>query len=407
MILKHKTLKHIIILNKKVKESIFMPKLKFFAKNKTASLKIYSTIIVIIFLCFFILSQPMTISGGALNGLIYCGNTLIPSLFPFMFIASFTVKSGAAFYLGNKLSILTEKLFGLPGYCSTTIILSMVGGYPVGARGVKSLYDDNMISDKEAEKMMYFCVGAGPSFIISVVGEQFLHNSKVGIILLVSQIISSILIGSIINLKEKIYNLKHPLIKKQQIHKNINNPQKNPDLTQAIVASCAESCSGIINMCAFVVLFAAFIEILNVSGIQNVTSNILQIFGMKKNVAISALPLLLEVMGGCKTGATNGINPELISFAICWGGICVHFQLFTALQKIKISKKRFWFFRFLHGTISSFITSVFLMLYNPVIQTSTQIYNNVKLTQTNSIFSSFILILCCILFLVSIKSSKT
>lgn len=385
-----------------------MPKFKFFVKNKIASLKIYSTVLLIIFLCFFILSQPVKISGGALNGLIYCGDTLIPSLFPFMFIASFAVKSGAASYVGNKLSFITEKLFGLPGCCSTTIILSMIGGYPVGARGVKSLYDDNMISDKEAEKMMFFCVGAGPSFIISVVGEQFLHNSKVGIILLISQIISSILIGIIINLKEKVYNFKHPLIKKQQICKNTSNSKEHPDLTHVIVASCAESCSGIINMCAFVVLFAAFVEILNVSGIQNMISNILQMFGLKKNVAISALPLLLEVMGGCKTGASNGINPELISFAICWGGICVHFQLFTALQNIKISKKKFWLFRFLHGTISAFITSAFLTLYNPVIQTSAQIHNNnVELTQTNSIFSSFVLILCCILFLVSIKSSKT
>lgn len=384
-----------------------MPKFKFFAKNKIADLKILSTVLLIIFLCYFILSQPVKISGGALNGLVYCGDTLIPSLFPFMFIASFAVKSGAAVAIGRKLSFITEKLFGLPGYCSTTIVLSMIGGYPVGARGVKSLYDDNMITDKEAEKMMYFCVGAGPSFIISVVGEQFFHNSKIGIILLISQIISSILIGIIINIKEKVYNLKHPLIKKQQICKNISYSKENPDLTQAIVGSCAESCSGIINMCAFVVLFAAFIEILNVSGIQNIVANILQMFGMKKNVAISALPLVLEVMGGCKTGATNGINPEIISFAICWGGICVHFQLFTALQKIKISKKRFLIFRFLHGTLSSLITGICLMIYNPVIQASAQVHNNIELTQTNSIFSSFILILCCVLFLVSIKSSKT
>lgn len=79
-------------------------------------------------------------SKGAENGIGLCLSTLVPSLFPFMVLASYITDSGLAEKIGRHLSWLTKPLFGLDGCFASAIILSLVGGYPVGAKTVNSLY---------------------------------------------------------------------------------------------------------------------------------------------------------------------------------------------------------------------------------------------------------------------------
>lgn len=79
-------------------------------------------------------------SKGAENGIGLCLSTLVPSLFPFMVLASYITDSGLAEKIGRHLSWLTKPLFGLDGCFASAIILSLVGGYPVGAKTVNLLY---------------------------------------------------------------------------------------------------------------------------------------------------------------------------------------------------------------------------------------------------------------------------
>lgn len=384
-----------------------MIKIKFYFKNKLSDMKMLLVLMFIAITCFFILAKPVEVAGGAKQGLLFCGNTLIPSLFPFMFLSSFTINSGLAEKTEKYFSGITKKLFGLPGYCSATIILSLIGGYPVGARGVKALYENKLIDDAAAQKMMCFCVGAGPAFVITVLGEQMLGSKSIGIMLFVSQVISGIILGICVNIKEYITFYRNPLLKKQHTLKNKayeNNKKAKSDITAAVVTSCFDCCNGILNMCAFVILFSTLIEISNISGLQSFIGSLLNNIGFEKNVSESLLPLLAEVMGGSKIACENRVNPIILSFAICWGGLCVHFQIFTALTKMKISKKSFWIYRFLHGLLSSVITLIYISIYSPVISASLPAaaarYN---VTQSNSLFSSVFLILLCLFFIVATK----
>lgn len=79
---------------------------------------------------------------GALQGLLYCGNILIPSLFPFMVLSTFIVKSGIADALGKFLSPVTKRLFHTDGSVGVVILLGLTGGFPVGAKGVATLYSE-------------------------------------------------------------------------------------------------------------------------------------------------------------------------------------------------------------------------------------------------------------------------
>ena len=144
--------------------------------------------------CVSILIFSESCSKGALNGISLCLNVLVPSLFPFMAASSFIVKSGLAQKIGKPLNKITKSLFGLSGSFAPVILISMLGGYPVGAKGICELVKSAGISQREAQKAALFSVCAGPGFIINFVGMSLYNSKTVGVIILCSQIISVILL---------------------------------------------------------------------------------------------------------------------------------------------------------------------------------------------------------------------
>ncbi|MFR2561531.1 MAG: nucleoside recognition domain-containing protein [Anaeromassilibacillus sp.] len=86
-----------------------------------------------------LLFYPTQAAAGAKRGIGYCVDILIPSHFPFMALSVFVVKSGLAASMGRLTAGPCRILFGLPGSAAAAIVMSMVGGYPVGARAVAAL----------------------------------------------------------------------------------------------------------------------------------------------------------------------------------------------------------------------------------------------------------------------------
>ena len=203
--------------------------------------------------CISILIFSESCSKGALNGISLCLSVLVPSLFPFMAASSFIVKSGLAQKIGKPLGKITQALFGLSGSFAPFILLSVLGGYPVGAKCISELAKDGAVSQKEAEKAALFTVCAGPGFIINFVGQSLYNSKIIGVIILFSQIISVILLGIIINLFDRS-KCKDCCCDKES--------SKPCSVGTAVVESALDSSKGILGICAFVVLFSAFIEII-------------------------------------------------------------------------------------------------------------------------------------------------
>ena len=89
---------------------------------------------------------PTETAGGVTSGLELCLTRLLPATFPFVVLSSFCVYSGVSRILGTVLSPLTKWLFHLPGCCGSVILVGWLGGYPVGARGIVSLYQHGNIT---------------------------------------------------------------------------------------------------------------------------------------------------------------------------------------------------------------------------------------------------------------------
>ena len=142
-----------------------------------------------------ILIAPQAASQGVRDGLTLCGQVVIPSLFPFLALSSFLVQSGLAQRAGHLLEPITKLLFRLPGAAGSAILMSLIGGYPVGARMTVQLLDAALITQKQAQRMLFFCVNSGPAFLISAVGSAMLRSRQAGLILCAALTASALLIG--------------------------------------------------------------------------------------------------------------------------------------------------------------------------------------------------------------------
>ncbi len=344
-----------------------------------------------------ILCFPKASTQGARTGLQFCGEILIPSIFPFMVLSSFVVKSGLSARMGRVLSPVTQTLFHLPGSTGATILIGMIGGYPSGARGIKALIEQGEISEKQGARMLCFAVGAGPAFVISAVGGGLLNSGRAGVLLFLSQITAALLIGILAGL---------PYRKERNECKDRSEKGRSTDFSTALVDSTSDSASGMLSMCAFVILFSALISILRESGAGEALTLLLTKCGVPPAAARSLLSILLEVTGGCSEAARAGASPTLISFALGWAGVCVHFQIAASLHSFHFSRAKFTFFRLVHGLLAAAASAV-LFRFFPQEQ---EVFSNLSKPAGASLAAdptgSVRLLAVCALFLLTLSAQK-
>ena len=330
---------------------------------------------------------------GAYEGLLFCAQILIPSLFPFMVLSSFVVNCGISGILSRFLAPVTKSFFRLPGSAGVTILLSMFGGYPVGARGIRTLLDRGLITREEGARMLCFAVGAGPAFVIFAVGCSLLHDVTMGIILFAAQAVTQLILGF----------ASRFLCKNDTYKQNTPDKVKPMPLASAFVQSCADGVLGMLNLCGMVVLFSSLMGILQSGGAQSMFENLLTGCGVSKAAATSILPILFEVTGGCNRAANAGASYELMAFAIGWGGLCVHFQVYSAVGELPVKRLLFTLFRVLQGALCAGITYGILLFYHPepVADAFSNVQKSVSTASSSTIAGSIALIVMCFCFLFS------
>lgn len=281
---------------------------------------------------------PAEAAAGSKNGIGYCLQILVPSLYPFMVLSVFVVKCGLSEKIGRLFEVPARAILKLPGSTTATLLMSAIGGYPTGARGIAALYDAGSITENQAMRMLCFCVNAGPAFVISAVGIGFLKNAQAGVILFASQLFSSVILSIISGITAK----GESFVPKTK-------PRRGTKAVDALVSSTSDAARAMLSMCCFVVLFAAFLNLICI--------------WVKEPHAAAALSALMEVTGGCADLAKLGVPLWVFSFALGWGGICVHFQVLSSIVNIRTNLTRFVFFRLLHGALAAMITAWLVRMY--------------------------------------------
>ena len=192
------------------------------------------------------------VAAGALSGVQLCLQTVIPSLFCFMVLTGFLINSGLYCLISLPLGPLTKGLFYLPPSMGSVVLLSLIGGYPMGAKSIAGLLEQGRLDRATAQRMLPFCCCAGPSFIITAVGSGMFGSAQAGILLYLVQLFVSILLGAVLGMRER-----------GQQRRMFCDPlpaQRTSDfmpMSQAFVLSVSQAVSALGQMCGFVILFKA------------------------------------------------------------------------------------------------------------------------------------------------------
>lgn len=326
-----------------------------------------------------LLAWPQAAAGGVSRGLSICSTVIIPSLFPFLVLAGFLVRSGISAAIGRRLEGITRALFGLPGCCGAGILVGFIGGYPTGGMAVGELVESGQITRDEGRRMLRFCVNGGPAFIISAVGAGMMGSVRFGAVLFAAHLLASLLMGIGGGIAGRLESRGKPAPAASP-----KPAARSAGAAAAFVESVNNACRSLLYMCGFVVLFAAALSLLDVSGVSawflRIVSLPLTLAGADADALSSLLPCLLEVSCGCVEASGAGeAAPLLLGMAMGWGGLSVHCQLAAALHGQRLMGKGFFAARLLHGLLAGLLTVVLLhfvpmpiTVWNPSSQAAVQ-----------------------------------
>ncbi len=330
----------------------------------------------VMLMTLFVLN-PKEITESTCKGLIICSEVIIPSLFPFSVLAIFLFSSDFCQYFEKIMNPVSVRMFGINGRAFCAFLISLFGGFPVGARLVSELYDNNSISKNTAQRMLYYSVNAGPAFMIIGIGSTILKSRELGYVLFASNTITSLIICLVMSVFER---------KEKSLQKEIKINDK--PITDIFVESVAKGAESIIHICGFVILFSSVIGIIELNG---------------KIKLITTIVSLLEVSNGVML--TSKSIP-FIAFLTVFSGFCVHFQVLSAVKNIKINYIKFVIVKIMAGFLSAIITKILIKVFAvsiPTISFNNSLLSSIKLI---SFPFSIALIFMAITLIITVKQKS-
>lgn len=288
------------------------------------------------------LRDAAAMAAGVRRGLAVCGSVLIPSLFPFMVLCTLLAAGDGARVLSFPLRPVTTRVLKLPADLGAVVLLSLVGGYPVGAKMIASLLEQKRIDRKTAERMLCFCVNAGPSFLISAVGTGLLFSRRAGLLLFFVQTATTLLLGWIISLR--VRRPTAPAAAAAPTEKG----------SAVLVQAVQGSVSAILTMCGFAILFSGLLALLEAWG---TVEGVAALLGIRETVVRAGISGLLEVTAGCMAAVEVGgkLSIGLLAATISFGGLSVLFQVFSCFPAKAVRFRPLVVARLAHAGISTLL----------------------------------------------------
>lgn len=310
-------------------------------------------LVVVIFLMIEVILNSSSVIDSARFAFTIWKDNIFPSLFPFFVVANLLINYGFVEFIGEVLKPIMNKLFKIKGEASFVFILSMLSGFPSNAKYTYELYNNKIINDKEATKLLTFTHFPNPLFVIGTVSLVFLGNKFYALIILSSIYIANIIIGI-------IYRNYYPSNDNSKI--NLKNAIKNMNKRYS-----SNSTFGIILTKTLVDSINMLLMILGTISLFLILNKlIVNIFSL--NDYFRALTSsVLEMTGGLKYTSMLNIDDEVkvvfTTMILAFGGLSIHTQVYSIICETKIKFSAYFLSRFLHVIISSLISIILVFIF--------------------------------------------
>jgi len=281
--------------------------------GKSIFLRIALLCSIIALSIFFTVYSEVT-ADSALDSLVLCATSVIPSLFPFMVLSA--MASRAASHFTGKNSARTAVI--LP------VFLGCLCGFPVGAATVASMYRNGALSKSKAEYLCALCNNTGPAFIIGVIGRSFWGGSEIGVMFYICQIVSAVLVFTV----WRIFFGKSKLTTDDLIKNDVKPSEKasgTDTFCSGFCNSVAESAVSVVQICGYIVFFKVICDTVR--------------YLVPSDTVYAILSSILEFTSGTYAAASleGTLGIALCGFSIGFSGLSVMAQSAGILSRAGLS----------------------------------------------------------------------
>ncbi len=272
---------------------------------------------------------------------------VVPSLFPYFFITSILSSLSITSKISKLFSPLTRKVFNVNGAVGYAFFMSLLSGYPVGAKIVCDLKENGVISESESIRASAFCSTSSPMFLIGSVGSFMFNNIRLGLILFFSHLLSAICIGIIFSFYKRNDKPKTEFSLQSQKVDNV------------LYESAYSSVISILLVGAIITAFYILSNLLFSLNLLNPIIYLLSMLFKDFNVAKGLVFGLFECTQGLKVLSGLGLSCLPHCAFICgFSGISIIMQSLAYLKKAKIKTAPF----LLSKVLSAVLNLVFCLI---------------------------------------------
>lgn len=306
-------------------------------------------IIALIVTCLAcVILKPEIYVKSALEGLKLWALIVVPALLPFFFFTSILSALGLTTVIARACEKPCKLLFRTGGSGAYAFIMSVLSGYPVGARIIADLYQNGVIDEDEATRLCTFCSTSGPAFIIASVGIGMFGDKKIAIAIFLSHVLASIICGIIFRFYGK------PQLSREAL---INKPCENLLYESVYSSVISVACVG-----GFVCVFSLISDVAKNLGLLSPIVSLLSLV-IDKDLASAFIYGLIECTRGCKAISLCSLStysPAFASALISFGGISIWAQSIIFLNKANANVKIFCFSKAIQSILSFVLCSTFI-----------------------------------------------
>ncbi len=299
--------------------------------------------------------RPETYLDAVSEGLEIFAVSVFPGLFPFFVLTGLLTALGAGSLLSKVFAKPASRLFGAPPSGGYILAMSMLSGYPVGAKLVADFYKDGIIDEYDARAVTAFASTTGPLFVLGTIGVKMLGDYKSGVIILLTHFASAILNGIVFRAVRKRRETRLCIPRVTGLDGKVFN-----DILESSVSS-------ILRVGACIIVFNMVIVALGESGIIPVAGRAFEALGVADGLGEGFASGLVEVTKGvyviANSGATLRAAVPLVSLLVSFGGLSVTLQSMTFLNTAGVPLGYYLIVKISQGIIAFALATVCALIF--------------------------------------------
>lgn len=282
-------------------------------------------------------------------------DNIFPSLFPFFVLSEILVQYGFVEFVGEIFKKIMNKLFRINSNCAFIFVMGIISGFPSSAKYTKELYEQGLITETEASKVLTFTHFSNPLFILGTVSLLFLNNKEVGLLILFCHYVSNIIIGISFrgyhpSISEDTNVSLRVAIDKMHNRRIHNNKSFGQIITDALNHTISTLLLILGTITMFLVLTTIIDQNINLNSFhQGILNGFIEMTQGLKYISLLHIPLQLK--------------SALCAMILSFGGLSVHMQMMSILSDTPIRYLPFLLARIMHAILASTMVYFFFDIW--------------------------------------------